>query len=114
MPNALRPTPARLVALASLCLGSVGSARAADLPLAGGAPYAAPASDAGGGGFWAPLIPLQPAPTRFDIYGYPILEPGVVGRPAPHALGVGCPPALEPAYDPDGNLAGYAPLQYCR
>ena len=105
---------ARLVALL-LAVGPLEATgvAAADLST-GDAPNAAPPSAAGGGGYWAPLIPLRPAPTRFDIYGYPILGPGLLGRPAPHTLGVGCPLALEPAYDPDGNLAGYAPLQYCR
>ena len=90
MSTAIRPRSAHLAALAVLCLGAVG-ARAADVPLERDNFAGAPVSALGGGGYWAPLIPLRPAPTRFDIYGYPILGPGLVGRPAPHEFGIGCP-----------------------
>ena len=90
-------------------------ARAADLPVysappaSSGAPaFAEPGR--GGGGFRVARVPLRPAPLRYDIYGYPVLP----GLPSPLAAGGGCPVALQPDYDPDGNFAGYAPIPMCR
>lgn len=98
-----------LAAAALLGAPSAGTAAAADLPAFGPRPtfYGDPSS---GGGFSVARVPLRPAPLRFDIYGYPLL--GAV--PSPLAVGNGCPPALQPDYDADGNFAGYAPLPMCR
>ena len=106
------PTILRSVAAAILILGATADARAADVPYEGEELPRLPGF--GGGGSWAPRLAVRPPPVRYDIYGYPLPGSGLVGRPAPHALGVGCPVALRPAYDPDGNLAGYAPVQDCR
>lgn len=64
----------------------------------------------GSGGFRVARIPVRPVPIRYDIYGYPLLA----GAPDPLATGSGCPAALEPDFDPDGNFAGYAPVPMCR
>ena len=90
-------------------------AHAADLPFFPAPPpiYGAGSTGEpaiGGGGFRAPRVPVRPAPQRYDIYGYPLM-PGV---PSPLAVGNGCPVAVQPDYDPDGNFAGYAPIPMCR
>ncbi len=111
-----RPDHPLLACLAlAAALWGAAPATAADLPggppLAGdGVPaYAGIPAYAAGGGFRVARIPLRPAPIRYDIYGYPLLA----GRPSPLEAGA-CPPALQPTFDPDGNLAGYAPLAMCR
>ena len=117
-----RPIPPRFPALLPLsalplalaCAG-VAPARAADLPFLSSPPpiygaqsFTVPAF--GGGGFRVARGPVRPAPLRYDIYGYPLL-PGV---PSPLAVGNGCPAAVQPEYDPDGNFADYAPIPMCR
>ena len=103
-----RPIPhARAAFAAALCWAAPAPARAADLPAPPPARFGAPAR---GGGFYAPAVPLRPPPWRYDIYGYPLFT----GVPSPLAVGGGCPAAVQPAYDPDGNLAGYAPIPMCR
>lgn len=106
MMRKLLPTLAAFAAV----LAPAASARAADLPFLPAAPAIHGAPARGGGGFHVPLVPRRPAPLRYDVYGYPLL-PGV---PSPLAVGSGCPPAIQPGYDPDGNLAGYAPIPMCR
>lgn len=106
------PSVRRLGAAALLWAVAAGPAGAADLPFM---PPASPPSFDGaarhgsGGGYGVAAVPLRPAPLRYDIYGYPLLE----RIPSP-LDGGGCPPALQPGYDPDGNLAGYAPIPMCR
>lgn len=115
-----RPVPPRFSALLLLpalplaLISAIGPARAADLPSFRAMPpltvapiYAEPGR--GGGGVLVARVPLRPAPLRYDIYGYPVLA----GVPSPLAAG-GCPVALQPDFDPDGNFAGYAPLPMCR
>lgn len=116
-----RPIPPcfpALLPLSALPLALVWSgatpARAADLPffpspppIYGAQSHGAPAL---GGGFRVARVPVRPAPSRYDIYGYPVLA----GMPSPLAVGNGCPAAVQPDYDPDGNFAGYAPIPMCR
>ena len=111
-----RPTPPcspALVALSvlpfALAWSCAGPARAADLPFFPSPPpiYGAPAA---GGGFRVARVPVRPAPLRYDVYGYPVFP----GMPSPLAVGNGCPVAIQPDYDPDGNFAGYAPVPMCR
>lgn len=110
------PTLLPLAALPlALALSGAAPARAADLPffpapppIYGAQSYSAPAF--GGGGFRVARVPVRPAPLRYDIYGYPVLA----GVPSPLAVGSGCPVAVQPDYDPDGNFAGYAPIPMCR
>ena len=127
MPRSPRPLPVRRlasvltrtvlggIALSGIVLAAAAPVAAADLPFrqppaaAFGEAYGGGA-DLGGGGFRVARIPVRPAPIRFDIYGYPLLP----GAPNPLATGSGCPAALQPDYDRDGNFAGYAPLPMCR
>ena len=112
------PRFARLLApcLFPLALAAALPSRAADLPVAGGPvpPYAAYGQAggfaAGGGGFRVAGVPVRPVPVRYDVYGYPLFP----GAPSPLAVGNGCPPALQPTFDSEGNLAGYAPIPLCR
>ena len=98
----------------ALVWAGVAPARAADLPFLSSVPPIYGAQVIGepmfGGGFRVARVPVRPAPLRYDIYGYPLL-PGV---PSPLAVGNGCPAAVQPDYDPDGNFAGYAPIPMCR
>ena len=57
--------------------------------------------------------PVYPQPHRFDIYGN-ALSGLFVTVPDPLVVDNGCPKAIEPTYDADGNLAGYAPFVACR
>ncbi len=57
--------------------------------------------------------PIYPQPHRFDIYGNPV-GGFIVALPDPLIVNNGCPKALEPTYDEEGNLAGYAPIVACR
>ena len=57
--------------------------------------------------------PITPQPHRFDIYGNP-LGAFFIALPDPLVVNNGCPKAIEPTYDGDGNLAGYAPVVACR
>lgn len=104
------------VALMGVALFSVLPAMAADLPLmpsqaeSFGAGFRGGNVYQGAGGFRVARVPVRPAPIRYDIYGYPLLA----GAPNPLLSGSGCPAALEPDYDPDGNFAGYAPIPMCR
>lgn len=108
MPRSPRPTLARLALLAAPF--AAGPAVAADLPFMPAFPAIHGAPAIGGGGFRVATVPARPAPQHYDIYGYPLLA----GVPDPLAVGGGCPPAMQPNYDPDGNLAGYAPIAMCR
>ena len=106
------PSARRAGAAALLWAAAAGSAGAADLPFMSSAsppPFDGAPRHGGGGGYAVAVVPLRPAPLRYDIYGYPLLQ----RIPSPLAGG-GCPPALQPGYDPDGNLAGYAPIPMCR
>ena len=116
-----RPIPPALSALfllpalpLALVWAGVAPARAADLPFFPSPPsiYSAQTDGARafGGGFRVARVPVRPIPLRYDIYGYPLL-PGV---PSPLTGGNGCPVAVQPDYDPDGNFAGYAPIPLCR
>ena len=117
-----RPLPTVLAALSllpalPLALVWAGTAptRAADLPFGPpSSPFQAQERLAepglGGGGYQVSRVPVRPRPQRYDIYGYPVLA----GLPNPLAVGSGCPVAAQPAYDPDGNFAGYAPFPMCR
>ncbi|WP_237477807.1 hypothetical protein [Lichenibacterium dinghuense] len=103
------------IAVAAAWAGAAAPARAADLPFFPAPPpiYGAQSFNEpafGGGGFRVARVPVRPAPMRYDIYGYPLL-PGV---PSPLAVGNGCPVAVQPDYDADGNFAGYAPIPMCR
>ena len=105
MRRSLRP------ALAGLMLGMLpwaAPAESADLALP--SPQRAYGAAIDGGGYRVARVPVRPAPMRYDIYGYPLLA----GVPSPLAVGNGCPPAIQPDYDPDGNFAGYAPIPMCR
>ncbi len=57
--------------------------------------------------------PIYSQPDRFDIYGNPVGR-FLVTLPDPLVVNNGCPKALQPTYDDDGNLAGYAPIIACR
>ncbi len=57
--------------------------------------------------------PIYPQPHRFDIYGNPV-GGFFVALPDPLVVNNGCPKAIEPTYDDEGNLAGYAPIVACR
>ncbi len=103
------------VALTGLGLVSTPPAAAADLPFmpaqaTAGAWSRGGTGDHGTGGFRVARVPVRPTPIRYDIYGYPLLMSG----PSPLESGSGCPVALAPDYDPDGNLAGYSPIPMCR
>lgn len=90
-----------------------GTAYAADLPFErGGSPvnvqrYAVSRP------YSAMQWPITPQPHRFDIYGNP-LGGFFAGVPDPLVVNNGCAKAIEPTYDVDGNLAGYAPQVACR
>ena len=116
-----RPLPTGLAVLSllpalPLALVWAGStpARAADLPFGPLSPPVYAQQRFGetgpGGGFRVARVPVRPVPRRYDIYGYPVLA----GLPNPLAVGSGCPVALQPDYDSDGNFAGYAPFPMCR
>lgn len=108
MTRPLRQILCRLVPALALW-GSL-PAGAADLPFLPPGPQADGERFDGGGGFHVARVPVRPAPLRYDIYGYPVL-----GRiPNPLAVGNGCPPAIQPDYDANGNLAGYSPIPMCR
>lgn len=98
-------------ALAGLLLGTLAwalPAASADLAVPGSQrPYG---TVIGGGGYRVARVSVRPVPMRYDIYGYPLLA----GLPSPLAVGSGCPAAIQPDYDPDGNFAGYAPIPMCR
>lgn len=110
------PRPSHLLAPCLLLAAVAGSppSRAADLPFSGEpvAPHAAYGRGlgGGGGGFRVAGVPVRPVPVRYDVYGYPLFP----GAPSPPAVGNGCPPALQPTFDSEGNLAGYAPIPMCR
>lgn len=117
MTRSVLPRFSALFLLPALPLALVWAAaptRAADMPSFRSRPpiTVAPGdgdADRGGGGFLVARVPVRPAPLRYDIYGYPVLP----GAPSPLAAR-GCPVALQPDYDPDGNFAGYAPIPMCR
>ncbi len=104
------------IALMGTAVLSAPPTQAADLPFlpsqaaSFGAGVRGDSAYEGAGGFRVARVPVRPAPIRYDIYGYPLLIRG----PSPLASGSGCPAALAPDYDPDGNFAGYAPIPMCR
>ena len=105
------PTMARSAALvATLCPVTV---FAADLPFEPGRPPITVQRFAASRPYTAMQWPITPQPHRFDIYGNP-LGGYFVELPDPLVVNNGCPKAIEPTYDVDGNLAGYAPLVACR
>ena len=113
------PRFARLLApcLFPLALATALPSGAADLPVTGVPPRSSEISGSygygrglGGGGFRVAGVPVRPVPIRYDVYGYPLFP----GAPSPLAVGNGCPPALQPTFDSEGNLAGYAPIPMCR
>ena len=104
-------TMARFAAFA-LTLGPV-TAHAADLPFEPGRPPLYVQRNTENRSYTAMQWPIYPQSHRFDIYGNPIGE-FFIAVPDPLVVNSGCPKAIEPTYDVDGNLAGYAPLVACR
>ncbi len=89
------------------------TATAADLPFEPGRYPASTQRYVDGRSYTAMQWPITPQPHRFDIYGNP-LGGFFVAVPDPLVVNNGCAKAIEPTYDLDGNLAGYAPLIACR
>lgn len=106
-PATVSRSAALLVALCPL------TASAADLPFDPGRPPAYDQRYSAIRPYTAMQWPIHAQPHRFDIYGNP-LGGYFVALPDPLVVDNGCPKALEPTYDVDGNLAGYAPLVACR
>ena len=109
--------PRRLFAMARsaalvVALGPV-TAYSADLPFEPGRPPIDAQRHAAIRSYTAMQWPIHPQPHRFDIYGNPLADV-FIAVPDPLVVNNGCPKAIEPTYDVDGNLAGYAPFVACR
>ena len=89
------------------------TAYAVDLPFERGGSPANVQRYAASRPYMAMQWPITPQPHRFDVYGNP-LGGFFVTVPDPLVVNNGCAKAIEPTYDVDGNLAGYAPLVACR
>ena len=102
-------------ASAAALLAAVGAvtATAADLPFEPGRSAASIQRSVESRSYTAMQWPITPQPHRFDIYGNP-LGGFFAAVPDPLVVNNGCAKAIEPTYDVDGNLAGYAPLVACR